>query len=78
VLRPEKNFKPLEPQDFFMPRGDRPGTVLRPKSPPSMGAGSAAGGQRRDGEARAGDALAHVPEKWEPVFRIEHAQNQRI
>ena len=22
-------------------------------------------------------SLAHVPEKWEPVFRIEHAQNQR-
>ena len=22
--------------------------------------------------------LAHVPEKWEPVFRIEHAQNRRI
>jgi hypothetical protein len=20
-------------------------------------------------------ALAHVPEKWEPVFRMEHAQN---
>ena len=23
-------------------------------------------------------ALAHVPEKWEPVFRTEHAQNRRI
>ena len=25
-----------------------------------------------------GGALAHVPEKCKPVFRIEHAQNQRI
>ena len=25
-----------------------------------------------------GSSLAHVPEKWEPVFRIEHAQTQRI
>jgi hypothetical protein len=25
-----------------------------------------------------GGALAHVPEKWKPVFRTEHAQNQRI
>ena len=24
------------------------------------------------------ELLAHVPEKWEPVFRIEHAQNRRI
>jgi hypothetical protein len=23
-------------------------------------------------------SLAHVPEKWEPVFRTEHAQNRRI
>jgi hypothetical protein len=25
-----------------------------------------------------GASLAHVPEKWEPVFRTEHAQNRRI
>ena len=25
---------------------------------------------------RAAGTLAHVPEKWEPVFRIEHAQNR--
>ena len=33
---------------------------------------------RRGRDRQDGGALAHVPEKWKPVFRIEYAQNQRI